>query len=159
MKKIISLGFSIVLLVSLYSCSSTKIDYEKNTDFTQYKTFAFFKKGIDHLNAPKDKKKYILKSISKELLNKGFTKSSHPDFIVNVFTDLHQRVDVYPGYFYHRRQIYKSIEGDFYIDIVDVKTKKIIWTGKTFLDLSGNDYRAFSRAIGKLLAKFPPQKK
>ncbi len=156
MKKLFYL-FLPVIFISLSSCSSTKIDYDKNTDFSQYKTFAFFKKGIDHLNAPVSKKKFILKAISKELLSKGFSKSSHPDFIVNVFTDLHKRIDVYPDYFPYHRRVYKSIEGNFYMDIVDVKTKRVVWTGKTYLDLSGNDYKAFQRAIQKLLAKFPPQ--
>ena len=147
----------VVSIIFFSSCSSTKIDYDKNTDFSQYKTFAFFKKGIDHLNAPVSKKKFILKAISDELLSKGFTKSSHPDFIINVFNDLHKRIDVYPGYFPYHRRVYKSIEGNFYMDIVDVKTKRVVWTGKTYLDLSGNDYKAFQRAIQKLLAKFPPQ--
>ncbi len=158
MKKIFLLSLGVLLMASISSCSSTKIDYDKNTDFSQYKTFAFFKKGIVNLNVPASKKKFILKAISQALLNKGFTKSSHPDFIVNVFTDLHKRIDVYPGYFPYRRHISKSIEGDFYMDIVDIKTKKVVWTGKTYLDLSGNDYKAFRRAIAKLLAKFPPEK-
>ncbi len=157
MKNILYLLLSFFILFSL-GCSSTKIDYDKNVDFRQYKTFAFFKKGIDNLNAPVSKKKFIMKAISEELSSKGFTKSSHPDFIVNVFTDLHKRIDVYPGYFPYHRRVYKSIEGNFYMDIVDVNTKKVVWTGKTYLDLSGNDYKAFQRAIKKLLAKFPPLK-
>jgi len=143
------------------SCSSTKITYDKTVDFSQYKTFAFFKKGLDNLRIPVQKKRFVVKTISEALLQKGFTKSSHPDLIVNIFTDLHDRVDVYPRYyspFYSRSYIEKSKEGTLFIDIVDMNKKKVVWSGSRYLNLSGNDYKALKRAIYKLLDKFPPEK-
>ncbi len=143
----------------LSSCSSTKINYDKKVDFSQYHSFAFFKKGLDNLGIPAAKKRFVVKTVSEILENKGFSPSSRPDFIVNIFTDLYKRIDVYPSYYrpYHRK-VYKSIEGKLYIDIVDVKTKKVVWTGETFLNLKGNDYRQIKKAITKLLSKFPPKK-
>ena len=154
---------SVILLSSVLftSCSSTKIDYDKSVNFNQYHTFAFFKKGLDHLKIPLKKKRFIVRTISEALLQKGFTKSSHPDLIVNVFTKLHDRIDVYPGYFYpfdHRSRIEKTKEGTFYIDIVDLKQKKVIWSGSRYINLRGNDYKKFKIAIYKLLENFPPQK-
>jgi len=143
------------------SCSSTKITYDKTVDFSQYKTFAFFKKGLDNLHIPAQKKRFVVKTISEALLQKGFTKSSHPDLIVNIFTDLHDRVDVYPRYyspFYSRAYIEKSKEGTVFIDIVDLNKKKVVWSGSRYLNLSGNDYKALKRAVYKLLDKFPPEK-
>jgi len=143
------------------SCSSTKITYDKTVDFSQYKTFAFFKKGLDNLRIPAQKKRFVVKTISEALLQKGFTKSSHPDLIVNIFTDLHDRVDVYPRYyspFYSRAYIEKSKEGTVFIDIVDLNKKKVVWSGSRYLNLSGNDYKALKRAVYKLLDKFPPEK-
>jgi len=157
MKKSI-LFTGLIFLSFLYSCSSVKINYDKSTDFSQYHSFAFFKKGLDHLTIPAKKKRFVVKTISEILEQKGFEKSTHPDFIVNIFTDLYKRVDVYPGYYPYRRRVKKEIEGYLYIDIVDVKTKKVVWTGKTFISLQGNDYRKIRKAIERLLAKFPPQK-
>jgi len=157
MKKIYFLFVSIVFISFLSSCSSVKIKYDKHTDFNKYHSFAFFKKGLDNLNIPAAKKRFVVKTVSEVLEEKGFTKSTHPDFIVNIFTDLHKRIDVYPGYYPYHRRVYKSIQGNLYIDIVDVQTKKIVWSGKTFLNLQGNDYRQIRKAIKKLLKKFPPK--
>ncbi len=155
MKKILLVLVGVLLFSS---CSSTKITYDKSIDFNRYHTFAFFKKGLDHLNLPASKKRWVVKSVSEVLENKGFEKSTHPEFIVNIFTDLYKRIDVYPGYYPYHRRVYKSVEGKLYIDIVDVKTKKVIWEGETYLNLQGNDYKKIRKAIEKLLSKFPPQK-
>ena len=160
MKTITKFLLPVILIGFITSCSSSKIEFDKNTDFSQYKTFAFFKKGIDNLRIPKDKKRFVLKTLSQALQNKGFSKSSRPDLIVNVFTSLHQRIDVYSGYYspwYRRDRIEKSKEGMLYIDIVDMKRKKVVWSGSRYINLQGNDYHALKRAIYKLLDKFPPK--
>ena len=159
--KIKILPFLLISFLLLTSCSSTKINYDKSVNFNQYHTFAFFKKGLDHLKIPIKKKRFIVRTLSEALLQKGFTKSSHPDLIVNVYTKLHDRIDVYPGYYspYHRHaRIEKTKEGTFYIDIVDLKLKKIVWSGSRYINLRGNDYKKFKIAIYKLLENFPPQK-
>jgi len=151
----------IILLISLTSsCSSSKITYDKHTDFSLYKTYAFYKKGIQALKIPQKRKSNLLRAISEVLLDKGYTKSSHPDFVVNVFTDIHKRIDVYEGHhspFYRRRYIEKSREGTVYVDIVDIKQKKVVWSGSHYVNYKTNDLRAIKKAVYKLLEKFPPE--
>ena len=159
MKTIYKFRFVFTLVILLSACSANKINYDKSVDFSQFHTFAFYKKGLDHLRLPAKKKHFVVKSISEALLQKGFTKSSHPDFIVNIFTDLHNRIDVYPNYyspFYSRTTIEKSKEGTLFIDIVDLQNKKVVWSGSRYINLSGNDYKELKRAIYKLLEDFPP---
>ncbi len=161
MKLINKLLLTLFLTGFLSACSSTKIDYDKTIDFSRYHTFAFYKKGLDHLRLPAKKKRFVVKTISEALLDKGFTKYSHPDLIVNIFTDLHDRIDVYPRYyspFYSRAFVEKSKEGTLFIDIVDLKQKKVIWSGSRYINLSGNDYKQLKKAIYKLLEHFPPKK-
>jgi len=158
--KLLAIGFLLTALIT--SCSTTKISYDKSVDFSQYKTYAFYKKGIEALRIPPKKKKMVLRAISEVLLDKGFSKSSHPDFIVNIFTDIHDRIDVYPGYyspFYRREYIKKSKEGTVFVDIVDLKTKKVIWSGNQYINFRNNDIKAIKKAVYKLLAKFPPKNK
>lgn len=150
-------GFFLALIL-LTSCSSNKINYDKSVDFNQYRTFAFYKKGLDHLKIPLKKKRFIVRTISEAMLQKGFSKSSHPDLVINIFTKLHERIDIYPMPYRRRARIEKTKEGTFYIDIVDLKKKKIVWSGKRYINLKGNDYKKFKRAIYKLLENFPPQK-
>ena len=57
--KILKLLF-LLCLVILTSCSSVRVvtDYDTKVDFTSYKTFAFYKKGIDKASVSDlDKKK------------------------------------------------------------------------------------------------------
>ena len=161
MKNIIKTGILVLLVSLLSACSANRIDYDKAVDFSQYKTFAFYKKGIKALRIPAAKKKFVLKSVSNDLLARGFSKSSHPDLIVNVFTSLQDRVDVYPAYYspWHRGAVVeKSKEGTIYIDIIDMRAKRIVWSGSRYIDLHGNDFRSFRSAIHKLLNDFPPKK-
>ena len=88
-----------LLLVTIFitSCSSVRVtaDYDKNAKFETYKTFAFFKTGIDRAEISDLDKRRILRAIEAELLNKGFTKSEDPDVLISLFTKANQRVDVY----------------------------------------------------------------
>src|SRR5690606_24482577 len=89
-----TLPLLLVLLVAT-SCSSVRVatDYDKNADFGKYKTFAFFKNGIDKAEINDIDKRRILRAIETELLAKGFTKSDNPDILVSIFTKSNQRVD------------------------------------------------------------------
>ena len=62
----------------LFSCNLIRVssDFNKNTDFSKLKTYAFSKNGIDKVKINDIDKKRILKAIDVELYNKGFRKSS-----------------------------------------------------------------------------------
>ena len=87
----------LLLLFLMASCSSVRVsaDYDTTTNFTKYKTFAFYKKGIDKVDISDLDKRRILKAVESELMAKGFTKSENPDVLVNIFTKSRQKVDVY----------------------------------------------------------------
>ena len=97
MKKFALLVFSIVFIMS---CSSVKVvsDYDTKVDFNQYKTFAFYKTGIDKADISDLDKKRILRAIESELLTKGFTKAENPDMLVSIFTKSREKVNVNQNY-------------------------------------------------------------
>ena len=59
-KNIPILFLSIALLVS---CSSVKVNYDKNADFSKYKTFAYVKDGILRSKLPRKFKRIIVYGI------------------------------------------------------------------------------------------------
>ena len=63
----------LVLLFLVASCSSVRVtsDYDTSTDFSQYKTFAFYKKGIDKVEISDLDKRRILKAY--RIFNKYLT--------------------------------------------------------------------------------------
>ena len=84
-------------LVFLASCSSVKViaDYDKEANFKSYKTYAFYKTGIDKAEVSDLDKKRILKAIDTEMSARGFVKSRQPDVLVSIFTKEREEVNVY----------------------------------------------------------------
>jgi hypothetical protein len=97
MKTLLKFTPLLLLFLILSSCSTVRVatDYDREANFDNYKTFAFFKPGIDKAEISDLDKRRILKAIEAELMAKGYTKSENPDLLVSIFTKSNQRVDVY----------------------------------------------------------------
>ena len=165
----------LVLLFLIASCSSVRVttDYDTKTDFTKYKTFAFYKKGIDKVGISDLDKRRILKAIESELLAKGFTKSANPDILVNIFTKSRQKVDVYsnntyfgwhPWYYGPNfgMHISKHIEGTLFIDLIDANKKELVWQGKGTGYLTKNMEKKealIKEFVSKIMQNYPPSTK
>ncbi len=88
MKKLLQFTPLLVLVLFIVSCSSVRVaaDYDREVSFDQYKTFAFFKPGIDKAEISDLDKRRILRAIETELMVKGYTKSENPDLLISIFT-------------------------------------------------------------------------
>lgn len=170
--QILTLGLTILTLTS---CSSVRVaaDYDRSADFNTYKTFAFFKDGIDKAKISDLDKRRILRSIESELLAKGFSKSETPDLLVNIFTKERQEVNVYNqgwGMYgwgwgwgpmgWNQTNVTNSTRGTLYIDMIDAKKKELVWQGigqgylTSRMDRKEERIREF---VTSVLAKYPPQ--
>ena len=87
---------SVLLVLILFSCSTVDVysDYDKNTDFSNYKTYAFYKKGIDKVEISDLDKRRILRAIEHELKAKGMVVSDNPDVLINIFTKSQEKINV-----------------------------------------------------------------
>jgi len=168
-----------LLLVFFISCSSVRVnsDYDKNVDFSQYKTYAFYKTGIDKVEISDLDKKRILRSIDESLSSKGFTKSESPDLLINFFTKEREQVDVNqfnmgwgygwgwgwnPWMWGGNTTITRYPEGTLYIDLIDAKKKELIWQGEGEGVLTKDTHKkdaVIKEFVSKILDQFPPQKK
>jgi len=144
-------------------------DYETHTDFSQYKTFAFYKTGIDKAPISDIDKRRIMRAIEIELLAKGMQKSENPDVLISLFTKARTQVTVYdqgyqPYYYdpFHRQQISKYTEGTLFIDVIERKGKKLVWqgVGTGFLTKSKKPEKReanINTFVNKILGKYPPE--
>ncbi len=174
MKKILKI--SLVLLITLTTaCSSVRVasDYDKEANFESYKTFAFFKTGIDKAEISDLDKRRILRAIEAELLAKGFTKSDNPDMLVSIFTKSQQRVNVYnnawgwgsfgPGWGWgwnNQPVVSTQSEGTLFIDLIDMKNKELIWQGMGTGYISQNMEKKEAQIkefVMKIMEKYPPE--
>jgi len=166
----------LLLLFIVASCDTVKVysDYDKSADFTQYKTYAFMKSGIDKVEISDLDKRRILNAIDKQLQAKGMTKSETPDLLINIFTKSREQVSVNQfnaGYGYgwgwgwnpymYGGQTYvsSSTEGTLYIDLIDAKKKELIWQGEGTGTLTkGMDRKdeIVNNIVTQILAQYPP---
>ena len=169
----------VLLLFVLGACSSVRVasDFDKNVDFTPFKTYAFYKNGIDKVEISDLDKKRILRSIDETMAAKGFTKSDTPDLLVNIFTKAREQVNVNQfnagwgygwGYGWNpyiwggNTNVYTTTEGTLYIDLIDAKKKEMIWQGEgqgVLTQNSGDKDARIKEFVTKILEQYPPQKK
>lgn len=133
--------FSFVIVLFLMSCSSVKVatDYDSQTNFKEYKTFAFYKKGIDRASISDLDKKRIMRAVESEMLAKGFKKSNNPDLLVSIFTKSREKINVndnrfgsnwYPWYYgANQIRVTQKTEGTLFIDFIDKDKKELVWQG------------------------------
>lgn len=185
MKNFYSLS-SVFLLLLFLSCSSVEVysDYDKGTDFTQYKTYAFYKKGIDKVEISDLDKKRILRAIERELRSKGFVPSDNPDLLVNIFTKSREKIDIYnnnyygwypwyygygygygygyPGYGFGYTNVSSSTEGTLFIDLVDARKKELAWQGigvgilSYYKNVDKKEAR-INEFVTNIMTQYPPQ--
>jgi hypothetical protein len=171
--------FPVLFLLILSACSSVSVysDFDKGVDFSQYKTYAFHRKGIDKVQISEMDKKRILQAIDLELGKKGMTKSENPDLLINIYTKEREQVDVNQynmGWGYGWRYgwnpylwggqsfVSTSTEGTLFIDLIDAKKKELIWEGEGVGYLTQNRSQKEARInefVAKILAQYPPNEK
>lgn len=171
--KILKLFITLSFL-SLISCTSVRVnaDYDKKANFEAYKTYAYFKSGIDQAEISDLDKKRILYAIDDVMATKGFAKSETPDLLISIFTKEREVVDVYqnygfglgwgwgPGWGMGYSRAITTPEGTLFIDIIDAKTKELIWQGQGTGYLSSNTDKKEERIkefVSKILEQYPPQ--
>lgn len=164
----------------LGGCASVRVssDFDKNASFDTYKTFAFYKTGIDKAEISDLDKRRILRAIENRMIAKGFTKSDNPDLLVNIFTNARKEVNVNQfyggmgygwGYGWHpwmwggaRTSVSTDTKGSLYIDLIDAKKKELVWQGKGDGSLEVRTEKKDERIaefVDKILESYPPQPK
>ncbi|MEZ7915936.1 MAG: DUF4136 domain-containing protein [Polaribacter sp.] len=181
MKFIKPLLLTLVILFS--SCSAVKVavDYDSKVDFKKYKTFAFYKTGIDKAKISDLDKKRILRAIESELSLLGLVKSENPDMLVSIFTKSREKVDVnqnnnfgygfgwgwnpwmWNGMNNNNMNISQYTEGTLFIDFIDKQKKELVWQGVgtgalKIQNLEKKEARV-KEFVKEIVSKFPPQKK
>ncbi|MGB0892531.1 MAG: DUF4136 domain-containing protein [Flavobacteriaceae bacterium] len=170
MRKVLSL---LVFILIFISCSSVRVitDYDTQTDFEEYKTFAFYKKGIDKAPISDLDKKRIMRAIEAEMLAKGFRKSNNPDLLVSIFTKSREKINVtdnrfgtywYPWYYgVNQVRVTQRTEGTLFIDFIDKKKKELIWqgigTGALRMQNVKKKEERVKEFVKEVLEKYPPK--
>ncbi|WP_395056586.1 DUF4136 domain-containing protein [Flavobacterium sp.] len=169
---------SILITFLLASCSAVRVnsDYDKKTDFSVYKSYAFHKTGIDKVEISDLDKKRILRSIDEVMTAKGFTKSETPDLLINITTKAEKNINVnqfnanygygwgfgWNPYWGTNYTVNTNTEGTLTIDLIDSNKRELIWQGEGVGYLTKNTDKKDENIkcfITSILAQYPPIKK
>jgi len=170
--------FSLVIVIALSSCTSVRVasDYDKQANFNTYKSFAFYKPGIDRAEISDLDKKRILRAIEAEMTSKGFAKSDNPDILVSIFTKTRENVNIYQNNFglgygwgwnpwfwgVNQNTVSRVTEGTLYIDLIDASKKELVWQGMGTSRLTEDISRKqenISKMVSSILETYPPELK
>ena len=176
MKNLILLSFCLTFI----SCSSVRVfsDYDTAVDFKDYTTYAFFKPGIDEVEISDLDKKRILKAIEVELDEKQLTKSETPDLLINLAVKSSNDVYINQnngfGYGYgfgfwngwglpnnNIATVSSQTNGMLFIDLIDTKTKQLVWQGKGkgyISEYSKKRDERIQHFVTEILKNYPPTK-
>jgi hypothetical protein len=175
MKRLLCSSF--IVLIGLIICCSTmriNIDYDQDINFLQYKTYRW----IPYMPPVKPPRfidrtlleKRIKKTVDASLATKGYEKTTdgEPDFLIAFHIGTQNKVDVtHYGYRYgprgrwwgHHAEVHRYKEGTLILDIVEAKTKQLVWRGSAVdaIHRPQDMDDKLIEAVEKILAKFPPQ--
>jgi len=182
-----------IALIILNGCSTLSVDYDfdQKVNFSQYKKFNWlpFPKNmeVDELNRAR-----FVTAVEDNLASKGFNQnSSNPDFVIATHFGKENKIDItnwgytyapsgyYHGYGYRHPgsygyagsyastggvSVYEYEQGTFILDLVDAKTKKLIWraTAKAIISPASTPEKQTEKirnAVHKILENFPPESK
>lgn len=178
-KKIYVLISSLIVVLSLISCSSlyATYDYDQKANFFNYKTFCFHAKELDKLEINDLDKRRIVASISKNLEEKGLKKiENKADLFVKISFFTKEKVNVYNNWPYGyirygpwwsggwgmQQQIQKYNEGSILIDLIDANTNLLVWQGKggsLNLDELEEKEQRIQAVVKAILINYPPCRK
>lgn len=183
MKNFKFLVLPMLAVFMLSSCSSIQVlsDYDQEADFNGYKSYAFYKTGIDKAHISDLDKKRILRAIETEMQSRGFVKSDNPDLLVSIFTKEQERVDIYnnnfgwggawgwgynpyawgPGWGWGGNSVSTRTQGSLYIDLIDTKSKELVWQGKGEGTLANTNNiekkeQRIKEFVSQILEQYPP---
>lgn len=176
--------FFIAIIISGHSNAQVNSDYDKNTDFTKYKTVSFggWEKESDKILTDFDKKR-ITDALTSELKSRGLNLvEANGDATITLFLVIQKKSSItaytnfnggmgYTGRWGYGRGVYGGVgsastslsendyrEGTLVIDMYDTAEKKLIWQGDMTTEVqekSEKREKTIPKNISKLMKKFP----
>ena len=164
-----------LMLLLIMGCGTISVftDHDSGVDFSKYKTFAYFKPGIDKVEISDLDKRRILKAIDLQMAKKSMIKSDLPDLLVSINTTAKEKVYInnnFNGFWGwgwnpwmwgpNQNMVSSRTEGALYIDLIDAKTKQLVWQGKGrggISEYTKNRDERIGVFVAEILKKYPPE--
>lgn len=173
------------LILSACSSIDTQVDYDKEVDFSKLKTYSWLpdsKQRYADIRLNSDIfKKRIYNTVNKALAVRGYKEvTQNPDFTLGYHVAIENKTSVntmndyygyprsgwgrnyYSQYDYYSAQttVYHYEEGSLILDLVDTKSKQLIWRGSAQAEVSKSRTakqrdELIKKAVDKLFSQLP----
>ncbi|HYR84213.1 MAG TPA: DUF4136 domain-containing protein [Terriglobia bacterium] len=168
-----SAGFALILLVAgLAIAQKVTTDFDRNTDFSKYRTFMWIKEPVE----AKDPlmRQRLIEGVNAQLTAKGLqlvTADADLGVSANVATQEKRTLNTfYDGFGRwgwgmggNATTTVDTYEvGTLVVDLFDTKTKQVVWRGTatdTVPDKPKKQEEKIEKALQKMFKDFPPDKK
>jgi len=169
-----TLGFVGIMVLAATAAFATQVktDYDRSTDFNQYKTYSWEKVQtpdalwVDRIKA----------AVNGALAAKGWTQVPSGGNVAIVAIEMtrnQQSLDTFyngfgggwrwgGGFGYSTTTVDNYKVGTLVVDLFDAHSKKVIWRGSssdTLSDKSDKNIKELDKGVQKMFAHFPPEAK
>ena len=153
-------------------------DYNKNVDFSKYKTYAFTRESLEMPIGDLNRDR-VIAAVENEMNARGYTMAKKPDVAIDLHLKTQEKVEAsamvtgshygpyrygYGSGFSTAQVTYNEyIDGTLFISIVDMNGEQLLWLGtgtKTLDPDMSPDKRekAINNSIKQIMANYPPVK-
>ncbi len=175
--KVLKQIIGIILIFAFSGCAtpSIKTSYDASASFSGLKTYGWLPAPKEVIDDPRVDwellSSRIRTAVDRELAEKGFTRKAtgSPDFLIGFQATLDKKMtwkemerEAYGRRGYQRWTQEAYDEGTLVLDVIDVESQKIIWSGsatdKVNFSLSPEKEEAeINEAVREMLKEFPPK--
>lgn len=175
-----NIGVAVCLLL-VWGCSSISYhhDFDRDADFTSYKTFGWMEQPApagggarvaEERNPLVEKR--IKVSVDRQLIEKGLRRvNTNPDLWVAYYTGYQDKIDVtdygyrysmdYWGYGGRQIDVYQYQEGTLIIDLIDSKAQELVWRGSATGTVDSNPSpekieKKINEVVANMFRSYPP---
>jgi hypothetical protein len=175
----------VLLLAAGCSSISVSHDWDKDAPYETYRSFDWLPAASTTKSAQTTDAQGALQSsdlldkriksaVDEELTLKGLSKTSNsPDLYVTYHTGVEDKINVtdwgytysydYWGWQDRRMDVYQYEQGTLVVDLIDAKTKELVWRGWATKTLETNPspdkiQSTIQSAVYKILAEYPPSR-
>jgi hypothetical protein len=181
MNRLLTITIVMILAAAAALAQNVKVDFDKERDFSQYRTYAWKDSGGASEQAVETSftARRIREAVNRELTAKGMTEvTENPDLHLLCTTDSRERTQVhstgiYPHGGFGRRahwgwgggwstaRTYHYDEGQMVIMLVDADTGELVWRAVANARISHTqkDAKRIDKAARRAFKKFPPKVK
>lgn len=178
-KMVLVVGIVAVTLVAGVAWAKVVYDHDPTVDFSTFSTFGWLERDNSIEAQLPEHLRVRLRRVTEEVLaEKGFQPAPAPpqtDFLLTFYLGARDELEIrqvgystyspwgygyWQGFNYGYTEVRSYKQGTLVLDIVDARTRQLVWVGTLEKELRSVDPpgKRIQKSIKKLLKNFPPKK-